>query len=262
MSDSGAHYDQMTSLFAAVLGENLHVGFFDKPDLSLHEASTLLTKQMIGQVGIKPGAKVLDIGCGVGGPARYLAEKVGCEVTGISNSQACIEKAANTAHPLVNYRCMDALALGESELGGFDIAWLLESSHLMNNKSKLFAGLYKVTTGDGKFVLCDFFLKNEEFARDRKNILKMRKIYKVFGRLDLTLPKIYQMHAQENGFKNIKITDITDSTYPTLDYWIKEAENQSEEYGGKTDFIEGVQFLQELYKNEIVSYHIISGEKP
>lgn len=261
MNHSGTHYDEVTNLFETILGENLHVGLYEEPGSDLHDASTALTRLMIEQVNPREGCRVLDVGCGVGGPARYLAERHGATVVGLSNSAECIERAAKIPHSRVSYLCMDALELANSSLTDFDIAWLLESSHLMEDKNLLFKGLHHVTGEAGRFVLCDFFLSDEKFAENRRNILKMRKIYKVFGRLHLTSPNFYQKKAVDNGFLKTNSIDITEKTYPTLDIWLKEAENQLGELPGRKDFIDGVKFLQELYQNHIVSYHVISGEK-
>ena len=44
-------------------------------------------------MGLKPGMKVLDVGCGVGGPAREMAKLVGCEVVGITINQSQVDRA-------------------------------------------------------------------------------------------------------------------------------------------------------------------------
>jgi len=41
--------------------------------------------------------KVLDVGCGVGGPAREIAKFAGCHVTGLNNNDYQIERATNYA---------------------------------------------------------------------------------------------------------------------------------------------------------------------
>ncbi len=261
MTNSGVHYDGVTNLFESILGENLHVGYFDNAKPTLQEASVALTQFMIDQVKLGSNSQILDVGCGVGGPARYLAANYDAKVVGISNSQECIQRASDIQQANVSYQCFDATELSISHFKNFDVAWLLESSHLMADKNSLFQGLNAVTSSSGRFVLCDFFLKDEKFATDRRNILKMRKIYKVFGRLHLTLPAYYQKKALDNGFLNTTVKDITEKTYPTLDIWLQEAENQSNNLHGKNDFIEGVNYLRELYQQEVVSYHVISGEK-
>ena len=44
-------------------------------------------------MGLKPGMKVLDVGCGVGGPAREIAKFIGCEIVGITINQKQVDVA-------------------------------------------------------------------------------------------------------------------------------------------------------------------------
>ena len=44
-------------------------------------------------MGLREGMKVLDVGCGVGGPAREIVKFAGVDVTGLNNNDYQIEKA-------------------------------------------------------------------------------------------------------------------------------------------------------------------------
>jgi sterol 24-C-methyltransferase len=44
-------------------------------------------------MGIKEGMNVLDVGCGVGGPAREIAKFTGCNVVGLNNNDYQIDRA-------------------------------------------------------------------------------------------------------------------------------------------------------------------------
>jgi sterol 24-C-methyltransferase len=48
-------------------------------------------------MGLKKDMKVLDVGCGVGGPAREIVKFTGCHVTGLTISQYQVERATNYA---------------------------------------------------------------------------------------------------------------------------------------------------------------------
>ena len=50
------------------------------------------------QIGIKQGMTVLDVGCGVGGPAREMVKFTGCNVVGLNNNDYQIERATHYAH--------------------------------------------------------------------------------------------------------------------------------------------------------------------
>lgn len=44
-------------------------------------------------INIKNNQKVLDVGCGIGGPAREISTFTGCEVVGVNNNDYQIQKA-------------------------------------------------------------------------------------------------------------------------------------------------------------------------
>ena len=53
------------------------------------------TVELGRRVSLKPGLRVLDVGCGLGGSARYLAAEHKCHVTGIDLTQEYIDVANN-----------------------------------------------------------------------------------------------------------------------------------------------------------------------
>src|SRR5262249_2172501 len=58
-----------------------------------HTRGILATAELAGATGLKSGDSVLDLGCGIGGPARYLAATFGCTVTGVDLSPSFIDAA-------------------------------------------------------------------------------------------------------------------------------------------------------------------------
>lgn len=55
---------------------------------SMHDYDTMFA----GLVGIEPGMKVLDVGCGIGGPARTIASEKGCNIVGVTRNEWHIER--------------------------------------------------------------------------------------------------------------------------------------------------------------------------
>jgi sarcosine/dimethylglycine N-methyltransferase len=68
-------------------GEDIHVGLYKTPDEDIADASRRTVETMAGRLSrLAPGCKVLDMGAGFGGAARWLAKEHGCEVVALNLS--------------------------------------------------------------------------------------------------------------------------------------------------------------------------------
>jgi cyclopropane-fatty-acyl-phospholipid synthase len=83
------HYDLDARLYKLFLDadQQYSCAYFETTDASLDDAQLAKKRHLAAKLRVEPGAKVLDIGCGWGGLALYLAEVTGAQVTGITLSQ-------------------------------------------------------------------------------------------------------------------------------------------------------------------------------
>jgi len=83
------HYDLDGRLYKLFLDadQQYSCAYFETPDQSLDDAQLAKRRHLAAKLWVKPGVNVLDIGCGWGGLALYLAEMGGVGVTGITLSQ-------------------------------------------------------------------------------------------------------------------------------------------------------------------------------
>ena len=84
------HYDKGEDLYDLFLDKKhrqYSCAYFLSPDESLEEAQQNKINHIIKKLDLRPGQKVLDIGCGWGGMAFEIARQSQCEVTGISLSE-------------------------------------------------------------------------------------------------------------------------------------------------------------------------------
>src|SRR5690242_12732668 len=79
------HYDRLSIFYRMFWGEHLHHGYWENGE-SIERAQIKLIEQLAEKAGIPYEAKVLDIGCGLGGSAFWLAEEYDCHVTGFTIS--------------------------------------------------------------------------------------------------------------------------------------------------------------------------------
>jgi len=88
------HYDIGNDLFSIMLdkGLNYSCGYWNKAK-TLNDAQEAKLDLICRKIGLKSGMKVLDIGCGWGGFAKYAAEKYGANIHGITVSREQVEFA-------------------------------------------------------------------------------------------------------------------------------------------------------------------------
>ncbi len=108
------HYDLDGRLYSLFLDadQQYSCAYFERPDQSLDDAQLAKKRHIAAKLLIEPGTRVLDIGCGWGGLALYLAETCGAQVTGITLSQEQLARAQQRAaerdlSDLIEFRLQD-----------------------------------------------------------------------------------------------------------------------------------------------------------
>src|SRR5688572_10845533 len=83
------HYDLSDDFFALFLDPSMTYSCakFDTPETSLADAQRAKIDLSLGKCELKPGMRLLDVGCGWGATALRAAEKYGARVTGLTLSQ-------------------------------------------------------------------------------------------------------------------------------------------------------------------------------
>ena len=124
-----------------------------------HVGGRPATMAFAEQFGLRPGMRLLDIGCGLGGAARYFANEHGCQVTGIDLSGEYVA-VANALAALVGLggrvSCQQGSALAlPFAPGSFDGAYMLHVGMNIEDKSRLFAEVRRVLAPSGLFGIYD-----------------------------------------------------------------------------------------------------------
>ncbi len=120
------------------------------------------TQELASRAGLAPGLRVLDVGCGLGGSARYLAAEHGCRVTGVDLTKDYIEAAVELAALVglggkVEFRQASALALPFAD-AAFDVVWTEHVQMNIADKSALYRELARVLAPGGRLAFHDVFL--------------------------------------------------------------------------------------------------------
>ncbi|WP_225773046.1 cyclopropane-fatty-acyl-phospholipid synthase family protein [Inquilinus sp. Marseille-Q2685] len=139
------------------------VGHLSPGDLSgadeFHLGGPAATAELARNLGLGPDLHLLDVGCGIGGPARHVAATYGCRVTGIDLTAEFVEAAEALTRRcglagLVSFRQGSALAMPFLD-GGFDAATLIHVGMNIADKAALFAEMKRVLKPGGRFGVYD-----------------------------------------------------------------------------------------------------------
>ncbi len=124
-----------------------------------HVRGLAATKELADGLGPEAGSTVIDVGCGLGGAARYLAATHRCRVIGIDLSSSFIdvartltERAGLSAN--VTYRQADAVDLPFAD-GAFDHAWTQHVAMNISDKGRLYANIHRVLKPAGRLAIYD-----------------------------------------------------------------------------------------------------------
>lgn len=132
-----------------------------------HLRGPAATGELIEILDVGPDSHVLDVGSGLGGPARRLAKATGCQVTGIDLSEDyCAVGNKLTGWVGLSERVRlevgDASRLEHFSPSSFDAAWSIHVGMNVKDKSSLYAGVGRVLKPCAPLVLFDILSTGSE----------------------------------------------------------------------------------------------------
>ncbi|HEX2896106.1 MAG TPA: methyltransferase domain-containing protein [Marmoricola sp.] len=267
-----AHYDRVHSAWRLIMGEEFHYGYFASPQTPLDEATAALTGQMLERAGTARGARILDVGCGTGRQSCDLASAYDAQVLGITTSsqgvEAATELAATRGVAGARFEQRDGTANGLPD-EQFDVAWVLESSHLMRDKHALLGECVRVLAPGGRIVLCDIIRRREiPFLEVRQRRADFATLRAAFGDAHMEPLASYTSTLEDLGMKITDSTDISDETLPTFAAWrANVTAHESALVGllgrqGVDDFVRSTEVLEAFWQDHTLGYGILTAAKP
>ncbi|BAZ41730.1 putative delta(24)-sterol C-methyltransferase [Calothrix sp. NIES-4101] len=157
-------YDQWTEdgILEFYWGEHIHLGHYGSPPQrkDFLAAKSDFVHEMVRWGGLDklpPGTTVLDVGCGIGGSSRILADNYGFAVTGITISPQQVQRAQELTPNGLNlkFQVDDAMALSFAD-ASFDVVWSIEAGPHMPDKAVFAQELMRVLKPGGVLVVADW----------------------------------------------------------------------------------------------------------
>ena len=161
VSEHYASYDVLARIRAGLMAMGQDPDMISpevlKPVDEFHIGGAEATAALLEKLDIRPDMEVLDIGSGIGGPARMIAARYGCRVTGVDLTPHFVEtaRALSTMCGMadrVRFEVGSAVALPFAD-ASFDLALLLHVGMNVPDKAALFRDARRVLRGGGTFAV-------------------------------------------------------------------------------------------------------------
>jgi tocopherol O-methyltransferase len=211
------YYDTTLDLYEELWGEHVHHGYWDpgeRPDANgagRAAATDRLVHELVAFAGIPTGVRVLDVGCGIGGPALYLAGTLGCTVEGVTLSAAQADRATENARAAgvadrAAFHQRDALDSGYAD-DSFDAVWAMESLMHIPDRAAFFAEALRVLRPGGTLAVATWAVRDGTLSPDEDDLVGQILRHQV-------MPSFSSLEEHERlalaaGFTDVAIVDWT-----------------------------------------------------
>ncbi|XVE63972.1 hypothetical protein DITRI_Ditri07aG0063700 [Diplodiscus trichospermus] len=183
------------------------------------------TKEFVGKLDLKPGQKVLDVGCGIGGGDFYMAEKFDVHVVGNDLSINLISFALERAIGLncsVEFEVADCTKKTYPD-NTFDVIYSRDTILRIQDKPALFRSFYNWLKPGGKVLITDYCKSAGTPSSEFAEHIKQRGY-------DLHDVKAYGQMLSDAGFDEVVAEDRTDQFIQVLQRELKEVEKDKEAF--------------------------------
>jgi sarcosine/dimethylglycine N-methyltransferase len=161
-------------IYRTIWGDNVHLGVPCSESCPHPEAMEHTNEIMARAVNLQPQTRVLDLGCGYGSTARYLAANYGCPVTGTNISEKELELARERAGEagldhLLTFEYGDFHHL-EYPDQSYNVVWSQESFLHGADKAQILSECRRVLVPEGTLAFTDILVRRGTPDADRQRI--------------------------------------------------------------------------------------------
>jgi tocopherol O-methyltransferase len=256
------HYDRFAWAYRFYWGDHIHHGLFRTGSEPAQAAQENLIDHCAGRAGIAAGMRVADVGCGHGGTARFLAEKYGCHVLGLTISSTQwklaqkLSKGLNGGNGAVQFELVNAENY-EFAKGGFDVVWNMESSEHFFDKPAYLRRAAAALKPGGKIMISAWTGSMQHQT--------VQEIARVFLCPELWTLDMYVQAMQSAGLQMVSREQLGKEVIRTWEICAEHVRQAGPLLkilpDNVQEFAAGIDVMLEAYKTGQLTYSILVGKK-
>lgn len=195
------YYNLVTDFYEYGWGSSFHFSRYYKGE-AFRQATARHEHYLAYKMNINENMKVLDVGCGVGGPGREITRFTDCEIVGLNNNDYQIERANYYAK---KYKLDDKLSYVKGDFmqmdfepETFDAVYAIEATVHAPVLEGVYSEIYKVLKPNGVFGVYEWVMTDKYDETNEEH----RKI--AYGiEVGDGIPKMYSREVAEQALKNV-----------------------------------------------------------
>jgi tocopherol O-methyltransferase len=262
------HYDMSTLFYRLFWGPHIHHGLWESNESS-RIAQLQLTQRLAELARIQPNSIVADIGCGMGGSSRWLANQLACQVTGVTISPVQRRWAATASvltgsRPRPKFVCQDAEQV-EFAAQSLDVVWSIECTEHLYEKSIFFKRAASWLKPGGRFAICAWLAgKNEA---DEDTVRQVRDVCEGMFCPSLGSQHDYEQWLGGSGMRVIESQIWTDKVLKTWEICLDRVDRSGIRWLAKRMgqnhilFLDRFNAILDAYKSRAMEYGCFVAEK-
>ena len=254
------------TIYKTTWGENLHLGFPTEAGGSQQEAMEHATALMAAHACLDETSHVLDLGSGYGGPARFLASRFGCEVTGLNVSAVEIEEAkrqtsAAGLESSVRFDHGDFHELPYSD-DTFEVVWSQDSLMYGADKGRILEEVQRVLKPGGVLDFTDILARRDLDEENRK------RLYARVRTPEMWDTERYLTELIDLNFRIRRVEDWSQHVAASYAWARRQAKAKRDELESKVGVdlvqrtMDGLEFWVDMAERGNVGWALLVAQKP
>lgn len=218
-----AYYNVSTVFYEWAWGSSFHFAP-RKPYESFQGAILRHEMRLADRLGIKEGYKVLDVGCGIGGPLINIAKNTGASITGLNNNAYQVSRANSLLKENGIKNCNfvkgDFCQMEFAEDNTYDAIYAIESTCHAPKREDVFKQIHRTLKPGGLFGTYEWVLTDKHNPENKQHAQAAKNVEIGNGLPGTTSYKVVLAALENSGFEVVEYEDFfANRSGEDMDWW-------------------------------------------